>query len=93
MPDNPHGGTDHGLKTHGTDNPHGLKTTQSWRQSSRLRGAKRFSRGPKFENNHKSHCFQKSNFVDGGGPSMSIGRARLPLAPAFKQVTNALEQR
>ena len=37
---------------------------QSQRQSSRLRGAKRLSGGPKFETKHKSRCLQKSKLND-----------------------------
>ena len=44
-----------------------LSVIQSRRQSSRLRGAKRLLRGPKFEIKHKSRCLQMSKLVDWGG--------------------------
>ena len=44
-----------------------------------LGGPSVYQGGPKFEINHKSHCFQKSKLVDWGGPSMSIGGPGSPL--------------
>ena len=41
--------------------------------------------GPKFKIKHRSHCLQKSKLADWRGASMSIGRARPPLAPAVSK--------
>ena len=41
--------------------------------------------GPKFEIKHKSRCFPKSKLAEWGGPSVLIGGAWPPLAPALEQ--------
>ena len=46
---------------------------QSRRQSSRLRGAKRLSGGPKFEIKHKSRCLQKRKLVEWGAKHVDWG--------------------
>ena len=62
---------------------------QSRAQSSRLRGAKRLSGGPKFEIKHKSRCLQNSKLVDWGTKHVGWGSAP-PLAPALYHTVSGM---
>ena len=73
-----------------------LKTSQSRRQSSRLRGAKRLSGGPNFEITHNSRFLQNSKFVDWGGQACRLKGARPPghpLAPTLKPAVSPRKSR
>ena len=49
-----------------------VRTDQSRRQSSRLRGVMRLSGGPKFETKHKNRCLQKKKLVNWRGQACQL---------------------